>query len=79
MSLDSAIKQLEDEVLSYNQGTKKQPKECSADWFLFRAKTIGLAALKQMKADGLQTVEEFQRRYTTLSKQVKLGPDDAPG
>lgn len=51
--LDAAIAVLEEEIASFQQGTKDQPKEKTTDWFLLRAKSLGLSSLKTMAARQL--------------------------
>lgn len=49
MSLDAAINILQAEVDAFGQGTKRQPRDGDPEWYLLRAKTLGLSSLKRMK------------------------------
>lgn len=53
MSLSLALEQLQAEVDSFLQGTKQQPREGTADWFLLRAKSIGLSYLRSIEKQKL--------------------------
>ena len=77
MSLDRAIEQLQTEVTSYGHGTPTQPKPESAEWFLLRAKTLGLSALRRMKQLGVAgdpaAAERYYRRSSNEVKAVAPG------
>lgn len=73
MALDNAIKVMQEDVDSYNQGTNQQPAEGSTEWFVLRAKALGLSHLKrlaQLKLHGDPT--GANRFYQACSKQFKL-------
>lgn len=72
MSLDAAIKVLEAEVSAFQQGTKHQPKEGSADWYLLRARALSLSHLKRMQQLNLQgDIAAAERHYRKCSNLVK--------
>lgn len=72
MSLDAAIKVLEEEVAAFQQGTKDQPKEGSVDWFLLRARALSLSHLKRMQQLNLQgDAAAAERHYRNCSNLVK--------
>lgn len=52
-SLPNAIAELEAEIASFNQGSKAQPKDGSTEWFLLRAKAVGIAYLKRVEQLGI--------------------------
>lgn len=47
-----AIDLLAAEVDSFGQGTPAQPKDHTPEWFLLRAKSLGLAYLRQASLTG---------------------------
>lgn len=67
MSLQRAIEQLQAEIDEYGQGTAQTPKEGTDDWYILRAKSVGLTFLKrvnQLRLDpNLAAVERFFRRF----------------
>lgn len=63
MSLDRAIAQLEAEVAAFNQGTLQQPAENSTEWFVLRAKSLGLSALRRMAQLQLHGEPASAERY----------------
>ncbi len=72
MSLQSAIEMLQAEVDDFGQGTSRQPKEGSADWFLLRAKSLGLSSLKraaQLKVD--KSPVAANRHFLAVSRVLK--------
>lgn len=79
MSLAAAIAQLEAEVLDFGQGTARQPKEGTADWFLLRAKSMGLSSLKraqQLRLDSPASAERYFRASSRLLKhEVEVGSE----
>ena len=73
MSLDRAIVQLQAEISAFRQGTPQQPGENSTDWFLLRAKALGLSMLKRMQQLELkERPAEAERYYRNCSKTAKL-------
>lgn len=74
MSLKSAIDQLQVEVDSFGQGTQAQPRENTPEWFLLRAKAIGLSVLKRMaQLDIERDPAACERLYRECSKEAKSG------
>jgi len=73
MSLRLAIEQLQAEVNAFNQGTPSQPKDGTVEFFLLRAKALGLASLKQMEAAGVEgntaAAERLYRDGLQLAKR----------
>lgn len=80
MSLDKAIELLETEISALGQGKKDQPKEGTPEWYVLRAKGVGLTFLRHAKANGRDASNpEFQRFYRKFSKEVKApSPLDVP-
>ena len=76
MSLDAAIAQLEVETALYAQVTQQQPGEGTQEWFVLRAKALGLSCLRRMKqlgvGDSPRSAELF---YREASKYTKTRPD----
>lgn len=76
MSLDRAIEQLQAEVDTFQQGTQNQPKEGTVEWFLLRAKALGLSQLKRMKQLGTEgnaaASERFYRACNSTFKQLDV-------
>lgn len=76
MSVDAAIAQLETEVAAFKQGSKDQPKDGSAAWFMLRGLSAGLLMLKQMKLHGVANdpsqADRFFNNYTKQLKQPEL-------
>jgi len=72
MSLAHAIEQLEAEVAAFKQGTSEQPKEGTTDWFVLRAKSLGLSFLKRTQQaaveDSPQAAETLYRRCSRAIK-----------
>jgi len=48
--LEEAVASLEAEVLAFGQGTKDQPEDLSRDFYLLRAKSLGLSYLRGASA-----------------------------
>lgn len=72
MSIDRAIAKLDEEILSFNNGTKQQPAEGSTEWFLLRAKTLGRSALKRMRDLGVnEDPEAAEKHYRHSLKGLK--------
>lgn len=72
MSLAQAITQLQAEVTSYGQGTLTQPLPRSTEWFLLRAKAVGLSLLKQLQQDGVELdLVGAERRYLSMLRAAK--------
>jgi len=78
MGLDLAIEQLQAEVIAYGQGTLAQPKEHSTEWFLLRAKVLGLSSLKRMKQLGVEADPAAAERYYRKSCTVVKGSEPGP-
>lgn len=78
MSLDRAIAQMEAEVAGFKQGTPDQPAEGTADWFLLRAKAIGLSNLRRMKqlevGSDPAAAERYYRKCTSALKDLEVPP-----
>lgn len=78
MSLDRAIEQLSAEIADFQQGTKQAPKDGTVEWFLLRAKSLGLSHLKRMKQLGVESdvaaSERFYRKCSSSFKQLNV-PD----
>lgn len=70
--LENAIAQLQDEVDLFQQGTKVQPKDDTSEWYLLRAKSLGLTYLKQLQGQGLEgRARQCEQLYTSASKHFK--------
>lgn len=78
MSLEAAIARMEEEVDSFAQGTKTQPKPGTPDWFVLRALALGLSHLKRMRQLSLDTdppaAERHYRECQALLKQIDVPP-----
>jgi len=73
MSLDRAILRLTEEIAEYQHGTPQAPKEKTVDWFLLRAKSLGLTCLRRMQQ--LQVEEDVagaERFYRACAKSFKM-------
>lgn len=71
-AIDDAIARLQQEVVSFNQGTAQQPKEGTPEWFLLRAKSAGLSMLKRLRQLGCQNdAAASERYYRTCSAVLK--------
>lgn len=75
MSLDDAIAVLEIEVAGFKLGTQDQPKADTPEFFLVRAKAVGLSMLKQMRAKGLSEPERIESFYKQTSVTAKAAPE----
>ena len=80
MSLDTAIAVLGTEIAAYQQGTSTQPSEGTADWYLLRAKSLGLSCLKRQKQLQIENDPgACERHYKAASSATKeLGVPPAP-
>lgn len=77
--LEQAISSLQDEVDGFNQGTKSQPKDDSADFFALRAKALGLSVLKRIAQLGIEgDAAAVERFYRACAKQHKLSEVPPP-
>ncbi len=80
MSIDVAITNLQAEVDSFQQGTKLQPKNGTADWFRLRALSLGLSHLKRIKQLGVhsdpEAAERFYRACSNTFKSTEVPPAD---
>lgn len=78
MSLDRAIVLMEEEVADFQNGTASAPKEGTAEWFLLRAKALGLSQLRRMKqlevGDNPAAAERFYRGCAVTFKKLTV-PD----
>lgn len=76
--LEAAIAALEEEVEAFNQGTNQQPADGSSDWFVLRAKALGLSQLRRMAQLGLHgdpaAAERFYRSCAKTFKKLDV-PD----
>lgn len=63
MSIERAIAKLEDQIASYGHGTKTQPAEGSADWYVCRALALGLSHLRTVQAAGNLSPLEAEQMY----------------
>lgn len=71
MSLPAAIAQLEEELGALGLG-KRPPAEGSADWFLVRAKALGLSHLRALQEKGLAgDLESCEKCYKGCLKHHK--------
>ncbi len=82
MSIDAAIAILEAEVDSFNQGVPRvQPEENTTEWFILRAKALGLSHLRRMKQLGAHedpaAAERFYRNCSSTFKKLNV-PDPVP-
>ncbi len=72
MRIYNAIAILEEEVAAFKQGTLDQPKEGTTDWFLLRAKALGLSHLRRMAQLSLHdNPAAAERFYRDCSKGMK--------
>lgn len=72
-NLANAVTELEEEVASFHQGTKTQPRDGSTEWFLLRAKVIGLSYLKRIEQLGVESdAGACERVYKLSAKTFKL-------
>ena len=82
MSLDRAIVVLGEEVALFGQGTSAEPSDGSADWFVLRAKTLGLSYLKRIKQLEIErdaaATERFYRRSVSNIKLTEVPPPPPP-
>lgn len=76
MSLASAIAQLSAEVAEFKQGTVTQPKEGAADWFLLRAKSLGLSYLKKAQQLALEGSPLRAEKLQESCRQALRLPED---
>jgi hypothetical protein len=72
VSIDSAIKQLDEQIESYAHGTLHEPDHGTDGWFLLRALDVGrcfLLRLKQLDAHGDEgAAERFYNQCAKMSK-----------
>lgn len=77
MSLDDAISVLEAEVAAFRPGTRDSPSNGTPEYFVLRAKSVGLSMLRQMKANDLapRTADDNRAElyYKSISKAAKFG------
>ncbi len=70
--LETAISLLQEEVDSYHQGTKYQPKDGTYAYFLLRANVLGLAYLKRLNSlslgDDIPAAERHYKRALSHHK-----------
>ncbi len=71
MTLQRAIDQLAEEVAAFKQGTADQPKENSPEWYLLRAKSLGLSHLKLMKQLGTDDAGQIEQFHRQASRKLK--------
>lgn len=71
--IDDAIALLEAEVAAFGQGTKDQPQEGTPEFFILRAKSIGLSMLKQMRVNGIDSPARVESFYKASLKHAKIG------
>ena len=74
--LEAAIAVLEEEVASFQQGTKTQPLVKTTDWFLLRARALGLSTLRTMRARALEDDPVGAERFYRHSLGKMKAPDD---
>lgn len=74
-ALDEAVALMGTEVAAYNVGTKKQPLESDPEFFVLRAKSIGLTMLKVMQQRGLDA-RRAEGYYKTCRTAVNGGSDE---
>ena len=76
MSLERAIELLEAEVADFRQGSPGQPKEGTPEWFLLRAKALGLSSLRRMQqlqvGGDPAASERYYRSCSALFKQLQV-------
>ena len=77
-AIDVAIGMLEEEILSSGHGTKQQPKDGTAEWFILRARSLGLSHLRRMKQLGAHldagSAERFHRGCAGQLKHLDVPP-----
>jgi hypothetical protein len=78
VSLDRAIEQLQAEVTAYGQGTLTQPLPDTTEWFLLRAKTLGLSSLKRMRQLGVELDSSAAERYYRKSSKAVKAEEPGP-
>jgi hypothetical protein len=72
MSLRAAIQALQVEVSDFRQGTAQAPKEGSQDWWLLRAKSLGLSSLKRAEQMALENnAKGGERFFGSCSRLLK--------
>lgn len=69
--LQEAIAAMQAEVDAFGQGTKSQPKEHTASWFLLRGYTAGLSVLKAMERTQISDPKLCERYIGNVLKGVK--------
>ena len=79
VSLERAIEQLEAEVADFRQGSPGQPKEGTPEWFLLRAKALGLSHLRRMQQLQLENdpaaCERYYRSCSATFKHLQVPPE----
>lgn len=72
MTCRSAIILLEQELESLGHGTSRAPRAGTVDWYLVRAKALGLSALRRMEALGIaDDPAAVERLYKSLVREGK--------
>lgn len=71
--IDDAIAILEAEVAAFGQGTKDQPAEGTPEFFILRAKSVGLSMLRSMQARGLDSPSRVESFYKATLRSAKIG------
>lgn len=70
--LQIALSQLQEDIDSYGQGTARQPREGTADWYLLRAQVLGMSWLRRLNDLQLdQDVDAAERMYRNGAKYYK--------
>jgi hypothetical protein len=53
LPIENAISQLQEEMEAYGQGTQKQPKEGTTEWYLLRCCALGISYLRRIQELGV--------------------------
>ena len=72
--LDQAIGILDAEIAEFKHGTKEQPREHTPEWYVLRAKSLGMTYLLRVRQQELhqhQDLSAAERYYRVCAKQFK--------
>ena len=76
-ALEEAITVLQAEVDDLGQGTKAQPREHSAAWYLLRGRQSGLTVLKELKRRGMSDPKLCEKFVGNALKAAKCYVDES--
>ena len=79
MRLERALAQMEAEVAEFGQGSVRQPREGTTEWYVVRAKSLGLSFLRQAskrKLEGNPRAVDllFKHNSVEIKNDETLGP-----